>query len=81
MRVFQYATESYVIAEEYDLTDDEANDLWKSHLSDFIKQKESGNRPEMCIWESASFGAKMKYIHADECEVINGRLYSLVEVT
>jgi len=79
-QVFQFATDHKVISDEYGLTHEAAEKMWKDSLPEFIRRTEGGERPEMCIWENDGFGKKLKYVHADDCISKDGKLYSLVEV-
>ena len=71
--------------DEIILSKEEAIKKWESLLPDFIEEMEKGNSPEMAIWcdmESVSdYHTKLRYIHADDCIIKNGRLFVTQEVT
>ena len=80
MRVFQYASNRKVFCDEYNLSDEQADELWDKNISDFKKRFENGEDPEMCIWENESFSSQIKYVSHDTCTIINGILYQLVKI-
>lgn len=76
---FQYATggnwDHEIYADTDLITVDEAKELWKKWLPDFIKKLQDGQRPEMVIWKDLDFlgDYREKLIYADKYAETDGK--------
>lgn len=61
------------------LTKEEAINKWNSLLPVFIEEMKNDNSPEICIWcemqSATDYHTKLKYMHADDCVIKDGRLF------
>lgn len=85
MYAFQYATNRRVIVDKWNLTQEEALKLWNDNLEDFKTRLVAEEGPEMCVWSGMrndqDYHTKEKYLHADDCVVVRGKLFELVEIS
>lgn len=79
----QYATSDRDIFVDTGLvTRAEAEDIFDSHVDDFIEKMKEGRSPEMVLWinmkDECSYGETAKHWHSDHMTIIDGVLYQLV---
>ncbi len=82
--MFQYATRHKVLADTGLITRKEADELFDKNIENFKERLVNGESPEMAVWvkckDDTSYGNTSRYWDSNTLEVINGKLYQLVEV-
>lgn len=79
---FQYATPRQIYADTGLITKERAQELWDSHLPQFVKDVEEGREPEMAIWvnmkDSGDYHTAEKNLNGADCIIRDGKIYAQI---
>ena len=74
---FQYYNGRKVVSDKYNLTLDEAKELWNEHYADMVEKTTDGEGIEVAIWINMQNDSDYRetLVHLSRPEIRNGKLY------
>ena len=74
---FQYYNGRKVVCDKYNLTLDEAKELWNEHYADMVEKTTDGEEIEVAIWINMRNDSDHRetLVHLSSPEIRNGKLY------
>ena len=74
---FQYYNGRKVVCDKYNLTLEEAKDLWNEHYDDMVEKTTDGEDIEVAIWINMQNDSDYleTLVHLSSPEIRNGKLY------